>query len=117
MACDDKEISILFTDDKHIADLNQYYLNRNGPTNVLAFPMTSDPPEDIDSGMLGDVVISVNTAIRESIELGEPIAVTLYRLLIHGILHLLHFDHEKSPEDEKRMVQEEKRLLALVLEG
>ena len=115
LACRDREISILFTDDSHIQILNKEYLAREGPTNVLAFPMRP-AGSDIDTGMLGDVIISVDTAIRESDECNETLEITIYRLLIHGILHLLGYDHEKSEEDERIMVKEEKRLLTLVRE-
>lgn len=114
MAFDDAELSILFTDDRHISQLNSRYLGRDGPTNVLAFPMTYGPPPDIESPMLGDVVVSVDTAIRESNELGEPLTETICRLLIHGILHLLHYAHEGSVEEAKRMEKEEARLFVLI---
>jgi probable rRNA maturation factor len=116
LACNQREISILFTDDATIADLNRQYLHRNGPTNVLAFPMTSDSPNDIQTGMLGDVVISLDTASREAEVQKEPIEDTVYRLLIHGVLHLLNYDHDRSSEDEEIMTREEKRLLALIKE-
>lgn len=112
--CDDRELSILFTNDEFIAELNRKYLNREGPTNVLAFPMSGN--DDIDSSILGDVVISVDTAIRESEECGEGLDETIYRLLIHGILHLQGYDHLVSREDEKKMQREEERLLRLILE-
>ena len=112
--CDDRELSILFTNDEFIAELNRKYLNREGPTNVLAFPMSGN--DDIDSSILGDVVISVDTAIRESEECGEGLDETIYRLLIHGILHLQGYDHLDSREDEKKMQREEERLLRLILE-
>ena len=114
LGCDDKELSILFTDDVHIATLNKNYLGREGPTNVLAFPMSVDSPDDIDTGMIGDVVISVDTAIRESEETGEDPTETIFRLLIHGVLHLFNYDHERSPEEATIMQREEKRLLDLV---
>ena len=114
MACVDGELSILFTDDSHIAQLNRHYLGRKGPTNVLAFPMTGDPPPHVESGILGDIVVSVDTAIHESKNLGEPLDETIDRLLIHGLLHLLDYDHERSPEDETTMQREEKRLLGLI---
>ena len=117
MACDDKELSILFTDDAHIADLNSRYLGREGPTNVLAFPMSRGSTRDVESGMLGDVVISVDTAVRESEEYKEPLDETIHRLLIHGILHLLDYDHERSSEDQRIMKEEEHRLLSLIREG
>ena len=117
LACDKKELSILFTDDVHMADLNRIYLGRKGPTNVLAFPMEGDSAQDIDSGMLGDLVISVDTAARESEERGESLDITIDRLLIHGLLHLMDYDHERSEKDEKIMMKEEARLLFLIEEG
>jgi rRNA maturation RNase YbeY len=110
------ELSLLFTDDKRIAELNQRYLKRRGPTNVLAFPMLSGSPSHPPSGMLGDVVISVETAVLESRELGEPLQRTVDRLLIHGILHLLGYDHEGSSKQALRMRKEEDRLMTLVME-
>jgi probable rRNA maturation factor len=110
------ELSVLFTDDKRIAELNQRYLKRQGPTNVMAFPMLSGNHPHRLSSMLGDVVISVDTALSESQELGEPVQRTLDRLLIHGILHLLGYDHEASPKEALRMRREENRLLTLVTE-
>jgi rRNA maturation RNase YbeY len=116
LGCHDKELSILFTDDNRMAQLNDRYLGRKGPTNVLAFPMSDSAEPDYDSAMLGDVVISVNTALRESKALGEPLEYTVDRLLIHGVLHLLDFDHTKSEEEAVRMEKEEKRLMELIME-
>lgn len=116
LGCHDKEISILFTDDPFIADLNERYLRRQGPTNVIAFPMSGGPEPDVESGMLGDVVISLDTAMTESALLDEPLEETVYRLLIHGILHLLGYDHERSPAESLRMEREQTRLLHLVKE-
>jgi len=112
----DVELSILFTDDNHISQLNRRYLGRDSVTNVLAFPMSGGSSTDVDSGLLGDVVVSVDTAIRESKDLGVPLNETIYRLLIHGVLHLLNYDHEKSSEEALRMEKEEHRLLALIME-
>ena len=114
LACEKKELSILFTDDAYIAELNDRYLGRHGPTNVLAFPMSGDTVGDVESRMLGDVVVSVDTAIRESGENEEPLERTICRLLIHGILHLLDYNHERSPEDELLMEDVENRLLSLI---
>lgn len=123
LACLDKELSILFTDDDGIAHLNNCYLGRKGPTNVLAFPMkdlsVSDAgaeglSSEFESPMLGDVVISVNKAMRESKALQEPLEHTIDRLLVHGLLHLLGYDHEKSAAEAARMENEEKRLLAVI---
>lgn len=117
LACPDKELSILFTDDSRISHLNRHYLKKNGPTNVLAFPMEGGAPSGIDSPMLGDVVISVDSALRESRGLGENLEFTIHRLLIHGVLHLMGYDHEKSADGAKQMEKEEKRLISLIKEG
>lgn len=111
----DRELSILFTDDAHIAQLNEHYLGKVGPTNVLAFPMSKGSGPGIESGMLGDVVVSVDRAIYEAQRDGRTVEETICRLLIHGTLHLLDFDHEISAKEARRMEKEEERLLALVL--
>jgi rRNA maturation RNase YbeY len=113
LGCRDKELSILFTDDRHISELNGRYLNRKGPTNVLAFPMedgVNDPP----SVMLGDIVISLDTAEREAASTGESLVRTVDRLLIHGLLHLMGFDHERSDEEAEVMEEKEKMLLSII---
>ena len=116
LACHNKELSILLTDDHRITKLNERYLGRVGPTNVLAFPMSGGPLPEIESPMLGDVVISLETARRESVSLDEPFEKTLDRLLIHGILHLLGYDHETSQKQAKCMEQQEQRLMSLITE-
>ena len=115
LGCDQGELSILVTGDEQIHELNRQYLNRNKPTNVLAFPMTGDP-QGIQTGMLGDIVISVDTARREAAEMGIAFHERIYELLIHGLLHLMGYDHEISEKDEKIMQKEEKRLLGLLME-
>jgi probable rRNA maturation factor len=109
----DVELSILLTDDAMISELNRRYLRKNGPTNVLAFPMREESLSE-EAAMLGDVVISLDTAMKESAQSGEPLERTVSRLLIHGILHLLGHDHEKSRAEARRMKREEERLLALI---
>jgi rRNA maturation RNase YbeY len=96
-----------------MAQLNERYLGRKGPTNVMAFPMGG---EDFvaETSMLGDVVVSVDTALRESEKLQEHPERTVDRLLIHGLLHLLGYDHEGSEAEAKRMRREEERLLDLI---
>jgi probable rRNA maturation factor len=110
----DVELSVLITDDASISELNRRYLGREGPTNVLAFPMNEQSPSG-HPRLLGDVVVSVDTAAKESTRWGEPLEETLFRLLIHGVLHLLGYDHERSPAKARRMEKEQERLLSLVL--
>lgn len=115
--CREGELSILFTDDRHMAEMNTRYLGKKGPTNVLAFPMSSDLDPDVVSGMLGDIVVSVDTAIQESKETGEDLPETIYRLVVHGLLHLLDYDHERSPREARRMGHKQKKLLTLMMKG
>jgi len=102
------------TGDETIAELNERYLGRKGPTNVLAFPMRDGSAEGFESPMLGDVVISVDAALKEAAELGEAVETTVDRLIIHGILHLLGYDHEKSRAEARRMEKQAKRLLEVI---
>ncbi|MFC1883539.1 rRNA maturation RNase YbeY [Thermodesulfobacteriota bacterium] len=112
MGYNDSELSILFTNDHYIAQLNLQYLGRRGATNVLAFPMKD--AHEATPLILGDVVISVETALRESKDLQENPTVTVNRLLIHGLLHLLGYDHEISEVEAEEMESEEMRLLSVL---
>lgn len=114
LACHEGELSILFVDDTKMTELNRAYRGKSGPTNVLAFPMTEEAGRGVASGMLGDIVISVDSAQRESEETGEILENTVYRLLVHGLLHLLGFDHELSADDALRMEKEQERLLKMI---
>jgi rRNA maturation RNase YbeY len=117
LGCRDGELSILFTDDRQMATLNRTYRGRNGSTNVLAFPMENGITPNMTSRMLGDIVVSVDTALAQSQESGKSVEETIYQLLIHGLLHLLDYDHERSTADADRMEKEQARLLAMMLEG
>jgi probable rRNA maturation factor len=117
LACRDGELSILFTDDRQTATLNRMYRERHGSTNVLAFPMENGITPNMTSRMLGDIVVSVDTALAQSQESGKSVEETIYQLLIHGLLHLLDYDHERSTADADRMEKEQARLLAMMLEG
>jgi len=113
LGCHDKELSILFTNDETMAALNRQYRGKEGATDVLSFSMLEEAgPTLFEPVMLGDVVISVDTAMREAEELEQSFERTVDQLLVHGILHLLGFDHEKSPVDAVLMAKEEERLLA-----
>lgn len=116
MGCLDRELSILFTDDRRISELNKRYLSREGPTNVIAFPMSNSGTRENGFPMLGDVVISLDTAVQEAEGEGEPLEERVCRLLIHGILHLLGHDHEGPRREAVRMQKEEARLFSLIKE-
>lgn len=114
MDCHNSELSILFTTDNHIKELNKTYRKKNRPTDVLAFPQKDGNSIEINSGILGDVVISIDTVKRQADALRHSVEKEIFILLIHGILHLLGFDHEKSKQDVLKMQSKEKELLALI---
>ena len=103
MDCPDVELSILIVDDNEIAKLNKQYLHREGPTNVIAFPMRDGNIPGLSHDLLGDVVISVETAEREGNDSGAGMRKRFTELLIHGILHLFGYDHEKNRYQAKKM--------------
>lgn len=108
------ELSIVIVDDAQIAELNKRYLNRSGPTNVIAFPMRAGDFSQITPHLLGDVVISAETARREAHAAGSAFARRLDELLIHGVLHLFGYDHEASQPEADRMQQRSDELLRIV---
>jgi probable rRNA maturation factor len=110
----DGELSIVILDDTQIQALNRQYLNRPGPTNVIAFPMREGEFSQVNPGLLGDVVISTDTTERESAKLGIEFNERFTQLLIHGILHLFGFDHETGEADERAMEEKGDELFELV---
>ena len=111
MGCDAHELSVVITDDKEIHQLNKTYRGKDKPTNVLSFPMQEGDFSDINPGLLGDVVISCDTARIEADLAGITLSERLSQLLIHGILYLVGFDHETGETDARKM--EEKSLALL----
>jgi probable rRNA maturation factor len=109
---DDIEVSILLTDDEHIKELNRDYRGIDEPTDVLAFAQMEGEPIgcEMNDGLLGDVVISVETAQRQAEEHGHSLDEEIDVLLAHGLLHLLGYDHENS-EDAKVMFAKQEEIL------
>lgn len=97
-----------------MAQLNQAYLNRPGPTNVIAFPMQAGPFGDITPGLLGDVVISADTAYREAVDAGMEMSERFNQLLIHGMLHLLGYDHVHCKQAAAAMDRKSDELMELI---
>lgn len=113
--CPDAELSVLIVDDAEIRTINRDYLGRDKSTNVISFAMQEGEGAGIQPGVLGDVVISADTASRDAQEAGIPFEDELYFLLLHGILHLLGFDHERSTEAEAlRMETREREIFNLL---
>ena len=115
MDCPDGELSIEVTDDPHIEILNREYLHHEGPTNVISFPMQEGEFSDITPSLLGDVVVSVDTADREA-KIGEIDFFERFdQLVIHGILHLLGYDHENDEQEAAIMEQKADKLFDMLV--
>ncbi len=105
------ELSILLTNDEHITELNREYRSIDSPTDVLAFPMLhNDDNNIINSKILGDVVISLETAERQAKTDKHPLEDEIAFLTVHGILHLLGYDHH-TPEDARKMFSKQTAIL------
>jgi probable rRNA maturation factor len=112
--CPEAELSILIVDDQQIAQLNLQYLNREGPTNVIAFPMRQGPYSNIAPNLLGDIVISADTVEREAKNVGISTQDRFDQLIIHGTLHLLGYDHEHNASEASKMEEKAEELLQLL---
>jgi len=97
-----------------IASLNKQYLGRTGPTNVIAFPMREGEFSDIAPELLGDVVIAIETTDKEAQESGMELETRFSELLIHGILHLLGYDHENDEQQALEMEDKSRELLFMI---
>ncbi len=109
------EISALFTDDKFIRSLNTKYRGIDKPTDVLSFSLQEGAikyPEVESDKLLGDIIISVETAQRQADNLNHSMEKELTVLLIHGLLHLTGYDHEKD-KDYKIMREKESEILKI----
>lgn len=107
------ELSILIGNDATLKALNSRYRNKTATTDVLSFPLWSSrgkipPNQEI---LLGDIVINAHMALRRAEETGMSLHQTLRQLLIHGLLHLAGYDHERSPSESRKMSHRERRLI------
>jgi probable rRNA maturation factor len=103
---------VALVSDRHIRRLNRQYRGRDEPTDVLSFavePQADEPPARGEPRILGDIVIATGVARRQARETGHSYATELRVLALHGLLHLLGYDHE-DPADRGRMARAEARL-------
>ena len=107
----DKELSIYLTTDQVIAQINQQWLGRTGPTNVISFSQ----PDHTASNLLGDIVISLDTAAHEAQLAQTTLKNRLTALMIHGMVHLLGYDHEGSDPERIIFEKKEKELLKAIM--
>ncbi|MDQ7037914.1 MAG: rRNA maturation RNase YbeY [Aquificota bacterium] len=114
LGTENAEISVLITSDEEIRRLNKDYRGKDTPTDVLSFPMGDDVG---GRRILGDVVISIDTARKQAEDLGVSVEERLDRLLIHGILHLLGYDHEGGEEELREFAELEEKVYAGIRGG
>jgi len=106
---DGAEVSIVLADDARIRELNRTWLGKDKATNVLSFPSPGGPSSE--PRFLGDIVLAFETIEREAGTEGKPLAHHVAHLAVHGVLHLLGYDHERASEAEK-MERRERIILA-----
>ena len=104
----DFEVSVTFTDNAGIREINKEYRDIDRETDVLSFPMTDEGEEftvnpETDCYMLGDIVISLEKALAQAEEYGHSFRREVAFLTVHSMLHLLGYDHERSEEEEREM--------------
>ena len=107
----DSELSLVFTDDAHVRALNAGWRGKDRPTNVLSFPAFPRGKRGALPPMLGDIVLAAETVAREAQLEEKPLADHLAHLIVHGILHLIGYDHESDAEAEE-MEGLERQILA-----
>ncbi len=117
-ADEDFEISLMLTDDAGIRELNRTWRGKDKPTNVLSFPAPEQPGIPGESGAmsprhLGDIALAYETLVRESEDESKELAHHFAHLIVHGVLHLLGYDHEIESEAEIMEALEVKALATL----
>lgn len=115
LGCKESELSILLVDDKEIQRLNKQYRGIDSSTDVLSFSMGEGKGSEINRWLLGDIIISLETASKQASERGHDIIDEVLMLIVHGILHLLGYHHEDSDEYAKKMKDHEQKILRDIL--
>ena len=112
------ELSVLLVDTEYMAELNHRWMGADGPTDVLAFPMDEGsidhgPGESpgVEPALLGDIVLAPVVAAQQAATAGHTAADELHLLTVHGVLHLLGYDHAE-PDEEREMFGLQTRLLS-----
>lgn len=110
------EISVVLTDNEGIRELNRDYRGKDVPTDVLSFPLCESLEDMLllegdEAIALGDIVVSLEKAHSQSIEYGHGFKDEIGFLIVHGMLHLLGYDHEKDEENERIMRSREKHIM------
>nr|WP_321467525.1 pyridoxine 5'-phosphate synthase [uncultured Desulfobulbus sp.] len=115
LGLENTEVSVVLMDDTEMASYNEQYRHKQGPTNVLSFPASEgESGFAVPDNELGDILISVDTARREAVAEKHSLHHRIIELIIHGLLHLIGYDHERSEEEAVRMWDFEKELFTLL---
>jgi probable rRNA maturation factor len=116
LALEDVSISVILTDDDCIRSVNNQYRAKDRPTDVISFAYREDPFPEAETEMeeLGDIYLSLERAAEQAVEYEVTLKEEVKRLLIHGILHLIGYDHERSAEDEETMRAKEEEVFDAV---
>ena len=109
------ELSLVLTDDASIRTINAEWRNKDKATNVLSFPAFDIAPGDAPGPMLGDIIIARETVEREAQEENKSFDQHLHHMIVHGLLHLLGYDHEDDEEAEEMEGLEREILHALAI--
>lgn len=111
----DAEISLTFVDNEGIRELNRTYREKDAATDVLSFPLydfyAGEKPLGDGRVELGDIVLSLERAKEQAVELGHSYEREAAFLCVHSVLHLLGYDHERSHEDEETMCQRQREIM------
>ncbi len=110
-ATDNRSIALLFTCDSEVREINRQWRGFDKPTNVLSFPAAAMPVPEGEVAPLGDIVLARETVEREAREQAKTLADHTTHLIVHGVLHLLGYDHERD-DDAARMETRERDILA-----
>ncbi len=112
LGCAEQELSLVWGNDELLHNLNRDYRQKDRPTNVLAFPQTPVAEIEGTALLLGDVIVSLPTAAREAHDLNQALETRVVYLAVHGLLHLLGYDHVGSATERNQMESLEHEILA-----
>jgi rRNA maturation RNase YbeY len=106
----DRDLSVFFVNNKKIGEINKRFFQKDYPTNVISFSYM----DGLSSEVMGDIIISLEKARKEADSLSVPFYERLFALIVHGIVHILGFDHVNDRKEARRMRYREKKILAFV---
>ena len=107
----DAELVVIIVDNEYIHKINKEYRGVDRPTDVISFALEDEPDIKLDHRILGDIYISIDKAREQANEYGHSLKRELCFLTVHGVLHLLGYDHMKSKKDEEVMFGKQDKIL------